>query len=202
MKKILFLLSASFIITTIPSCDKSNPVNNGNATVLVPLKAGNSWVNVSWRYDSTGAVTSTSIDSLWVSRDTVIDGEDYFVISDGIENSNGTIYPDITNYIARNTISGYEETFNDLKLANYDYPFSVRDSSVISQNESVTVPAGTYNCIVYKYAAGFFLVGTKYQPFYGNTYICPNIGIIKQESTIPGSKYPNYRSVLTRVILN
>ena len=202
MKKIQVLLSLSLIVTTIPSCDKNNPVDNGSPSVLVPLKSGNSWVNVSWHYDSTGVVTSTSIDSLWVSGDSVVEGENYFVISDGIENSNGGLYPNIFFRIARNTASGYEEQFNGLELSKYDFPIGIKDSTVVSFNESVTVPAGTYNCIVYKYFAGMFLVGTKYQPFYGKTYICPNIGIIKQESTIPGNKYPNYSSVLTRVILN
>ena len=165
MKKILFLFSLSFIITTIPSCDKNNPVNNGSSSVLVPLKTGNSWVKVSWHYDSTGAVTSTGIDSLWVSGDTVIDGQTYSVIVDGFEDSNGTLYLNPFNHIARNTASGYEEKYDGLDLWNFDYPFSIRDSTVISPNETVTVPAGTYNCIVYKYIAGFLLVGTSTSHF-------------------------------------
>ena len=202
MKKILFLLSLSFLITTLPCCDKSNPVSSGSSSVLVPLKTGNSWVNWRWDYDSTGIVTTITIDSLWVAGDTVVDGQNYFILSDQNMNSNGTLYPHITTYLARNTMSGYEEKYDNLDLYNYNYPYKVGDSTVVISNEIVTVPAGTYNCIVYKFIAGSLLVGTKYQAFYGKAYICPNVGIIKREATIPGNRYPIYSSFLNRVNLH
>jgi len=93
MEKALFLLSLSFIVTAIPGCDRSNPANRGNPSVLVPLKTGNSWVRESWEFDSTGAATSTFIDSMWASADTVVNGEKYFVISEQGEGPDGALLP-------------------------------------------------------------------------------------------------------------
>jgi len=187
----------------ISSCDKSNPVNTGNTNEIIPLKVGNAWVNTNSYYGSNGLVYTKSIDSIWVSNDTIIEGQSYFVLCSQIKDSNGTPYPQINTYLARNTSSGYSERYMDVNIetANYHYPNAFRDSTIVSWSQTVTVPAGTFNCIVYKFAAGIFILNNVSSIVYGYVYICPNIGIIKKEFVNTHEGQSGYRFVLSRVFL-
>jgi hypothetical protein len=203
MNKHTLLLSPLLFIIFISSCEKSNPVSNGSTNEIIPLKVGNAWTSTFSDYDSNGVITTAYIDSVWVAKDTIVDDQNYFLMFRQSENAVGPPYPQTSSYLARNTPSGYNERevrFN-LEGMAYNYPYHINDSTIVATNEAITVPAGTYNCIVYKFPAAEVLVDTVYQVAYGKSYICPNIGIVKQEFWYPQNRLI-YRSVLTHVILN
>ena len=183
----------------ICSCQQSNPVGSTGSTELVPLKVGNAWVYSKTYYDSLGLVRAAATESVSVSKDTVLNGQSYFFISRQVLDSAGTPYPYKQIYFAKNTPTGYWERDPVLKLDTkiYDYPYYYGDSTVVRANETITVSSGTYNCIVYSYAAGAVRVDSTYQIVYGNSYVCPNVGIVQKEYL----HYQNglgFRSILIR----
>ena len=202
MKNILFLLSFSVIITAIPSCDKSNPVSYDSSIGIIPLTVGNTWVMTFSYCDSNGVVTETGIDSAWVSEDTVISGQRYFLVSDQQKNSVGIPVTQIVSYLARNSSSGYSLRFGSNEQILYDYPSHIGDTSIVASNEVVTVPTGTYHCIVYQIRAGTYEINGVNHYIIGKHYICPNIGMIKAEVLNPQNGYLLSRFILTRVVLN
>jgi hypothetical protein len=202
MKNSILLLTLSLVVSLFLGCDKSNPVGNGGTNELIPLKLGNSWINVVSDYDSNRVITRIRVDSVWVSKDSTLNGEKYFVISKKSGDSGGTLYLQSSICLARNTPFGYEQIYSEYSKTTYRYPIIDSDSMVISTNEIVTVPAGTFNCIVYKFIAGLINTDTEPQILYGKIYICPNVGIIKEELTIPRNNYGGYSSVLSRTTRN
>ena len=201
MKDCISFLTFALAVSYLLGCEESNPTNNGATNELIPLKLGNSWVNIVSVFDSNMVVTRTSVDSLWVSGDTTLNGEKYFMISIKSRDSGGILYLQHDVYLARNTLLGYEQLRGGFITASYRYPVMYGDSMVISREERVTVPAGTYNCIVYKFVGGETFVDSTYQTVYGKRYICPNIGIVKEEFSFPRSNY-GYSSVLSRATRN
>jgi hypothetical protein len=202
MKKPSFLFSLSLLMFLISSCDKSNPVSYDSSIGIIPLKVGNTWVMTFSYCNSNGVVTETGIDSAWVSDDTVISGQHYFLVSDQQKDSAGIPITQIISYLARNSPSGYSLRLDSTEQILYDYPYRIGDTSIVASNEVVTVPTGTYYCVVYQFRAGTYEINGVTHYIIGKHYICPNIGMIKTEALNPQNGYLLYRFVLTRVILN
>ena len=202
MKKHILFFALLFSIIVISSCETGNPVGNGGVDEIIPLRVGNTWVNSLTHYDSNGVVAAASVESAWVSQDTIVDGQEYFLISSAFEDSTGAPYPERSYYLARNTPLGYNERDLTLHVESrvYGYPIQIKDPMVVKGNEAVTVPAGTFNCIVYKFVAGLYRTDSVYQILYGQAYVCPNVGIIKKEFLYPKNDL-NFRSIATRIIL-
>ena len=182
MRHILFL---SFIISLLfgsLNCNKSNPVgNNDPSSEIIPLKVGNTWVWQITNYDTSGTISSTTSDSLWVSQDTVLNGQKYFLLWEQQKNSDGTINQSASNYFARNIQSGYSRRDGNQETVLYNYPYQNGDTTVIASNVSVTVPTGTYNCLEYHIPVGSYFANGHLQTLMANFYICPNIGIVKKQ---------------------
>jgi hypothetical protein len=201
-KAIVFILSLMFLFLNV-LCNKNNPITGNEPFELIPLKVGNTWIGTDTRYDSNGVVRSTAVKSIWVSADTILNGKKYFSLYYKGEQSVGV--PDSTLYaFARNSDAGYSEkrrsNFDEELI--YGYPYSGRDSDIVSTSEAVTVPAGKFYCVVYKYPAGIYHTDSLDYIYYEHAYICPTIGIIKIELHDPMTDAMQYLYVLNRVILH
>ncbi len=197
----LFSFIFLFFVSLISSCDESNPINENNPIEVVPLRVGNSWVNTYSKYDSNGTVTSTGVESVWVSGDTLISGTRYSIVSSQEKESNGIICP-ISIYFAKSSTAGYTEKYTTGGDFTYDYPPRAGDSTILGTNELVKVAAGTYNCVVYKFPAGISRTDSGDVLLYGRTYIYPSIGIIKKELEVPPNNNLFYMYTLDHMSLH
>ena len=165
---ILIIAAAAFM----NSCKQPTEVN-AEPDVIIPLKIGNLWVEKITIYDSLGNTMSTMIDTQKVINDTVIGNEKWY--------SYGTKYILFTNkpdgYYMR-YINAYDTSYSITIL--WKYPAMVNESYnvqtgnfvVKSLNDNVTVPAGNFNCLQYRF-------------FYGSQPVRPNTGY-EQDWFSPG----------------
>jgi hypothetical protein len=171
MKNILLILS----ILIISSCKKeNNPIDNGISQETIPTKIGNQWLSSITRYDTSGAILSIGNDTIWISRDTTIQGIKYFTFLEGQfipESRNGNVSR-IHLYDARNTSSGFVKWDSPGEVIIYKYPSQIGESYVYALDTSITVPAGTFKCVCYKAELGEFTT---------LSFICPGIGFVKSE---------------------
>lgn len=189
MRKLFYL---GIVLSLLVSCndEPSNPVFKTVENYL-PLTVGNYWIYENYSVDTLGNETDLSIiDSVIITRDTVINNETYFVFE-------GTHYPHYINWdiisIVRDSsgciinekgvILFAVDNFNDIlysriEIFNGDTIFRV-DYQMEKPEISVTVPAGTYQILNYK---GNFITpeninGLEY-PSNLNNYYAKNVGKI------------------------
>jgi len=195
-KHIIILSFLVAILFATMNCNKSNPVANNYASgEIIPLKVGNTWVWQISNYDTSGAISSTTFDSVWVSQDTIVDGQKFFLLWEQYKQSDGTISQLASSFFARNLSSGFSRRDGSQETVIYNYPYKNGDSTVIGSNVSITLTSGTtYICIVYQTPAGSYFANGRLQTLFEKSYICPNIGIVKKEIA-------NSIWVLTRSIL-
>jgi hypothetical protein len=155
------------------SCGDDDPTNPWQGGEIYPLAIGNSWTYEVMNFDSLGNVESLDTISASVVRDTVIDGETWYVTEgDGEEGIH------IGYCIIRS--NGFYSNWPDEELL-YKYParvgdqYMVEDDTVIVENldESVTVPAGEFDCVRYSVHTIF--------PIRVYQKLCPNIGPVAIE---------------------
>ncbi len=192
-----FILIAPIIFT---SCSEStSPYSNNDG--LIPLSVGNSWSYQFTDYDSSGAVIYTEIQTNKIDKDTIISnniwyGYNYIPVSVWFINKADGYW----SFAKRNG----NTLMNDTSIIVYKYPTKAGDvygnpytpSEVISTEEEITVPAGTFNAIH---------ITTNYSSLNNNflysfeTYIVPHIGVIKLEQIgkkSNGDTYIVYKSEL------
>jgi hypothetical protein len=196
MKSALFTLLLSFtLFLTFSSCKKSNPVGPPDNNEIWPLKTGNTWVLQSTYYDSTGAVSSTGLWAIEVTKDTVVEGQTWYRLFDN-------------SYFYTNKSDGlwllWSNSTAMSELLLWKYPVSAGDNwpnypyqvTAESTNVSITVPNGTYTCYLYR-------MTYNSQPA-EDDYLCPGVGIVARNvylTTSTGIVYKEYHGELSSLTL-
>ncbi len=192
---VLILLGAAL---AAGGCSKesSNPGAPGNSGGMVPLAVGNSWTTRNYEYDfSTRQLLLKDTSSETIARDSLIGGEKWycFSASDMFANrSTGVWYYDSEN--------GPQMQFKYPAHAGDAYVWYTGKSSspdtvavtVLSLNESITLPAGTFSCHVYRET----MSGT---PYVSTVYVAPGVGPVLKKAEGPdprGGTITMYRSEL------
>jgi hypothetical protein len=190
MRKLFLLIIATSILT---SCQKDNSPKI--QTNYLPLEIGNYWIYHYFEIDTLGNETAMSmIDSVVISRDTIINHKKYYVFE-------GTNYPftysgywgivdilrDSSGYIVNqkgivqfaendftDTIAYYVSVYNDDTLFTIAYQME-------EVGNTLTVPAGTFKVLDYKGAVvtSINTPGIIY-PRYTNIYYAEGVGRIMQ----------------------
>jgi len=182
------IMAAAFLISCEQETDKVNEI------IYFPLEIGNYWIYQHYDIDSSGNETQKSLmDSILITRDTIINGNQYFVLQ-------GTYYPythnhseivfilrDSAGYILneKGTIMFSENNFTDT-LVNYYYIEQYSGDTIYNSiakmekvDEPVIVPAGTFSVLNYKRS---IYTSQKYaglgNPRNMNTYYAEKTGII------------------------
>ncbi len=155
------LLSVPFVLS---SCTKSNPAGpSPSNSEIVPLTMGNAWTYRSIMYSATDSVLGDGPLSILVNRDTTISGVHLFSYWGwAAEGDSGlTTYADgyFTLYLKYPVDKG--ATF-------YAWGFSVLVSTL---DTTISVPAGSFHCIDYKFYDQNYLNGEY--------FACPGVGVIK-----------------------
>jgi len=163
MRKLFYL---GFMVALFASCDKEDsnpiiePIDKAN---YFPLEIGNYWIYEHFDLDSLGNETERNrTDSVILSRDTIINGNQYFILE-------GTNYPfnggrwgivdilrDSSGYIVNekgqirfsadnfsDTLASKVEVFNDDTLYTLTYQMEI-------VSNPVTVPAGEFEVLNFK----------------------------------------------------
>ena len=154
----------------------SSPVTN--VDVIIPLAVGNQWVTHTASWDSSGRPNVTLVDTARIVRDTTVQFERWFV--------------DKTGSCVTNRPTGYWVLSNSVPDLFLKYPVSLNDSyvygndsvQVVSMDTSITVPAGTFNCVGYKMI--YSIQGIAYQMLLASL----NKGMIRREivARTPGGR--------------
>ena len=196
MYKVIFLL----LVIVIFSCSKSsnNPTNNSNPALFqfIPYTSGNYWNYTEIVYNSSGGIDLNSTSPLAVIGDTIINNETWKII---LNNNKDNHYFKLRNdgvyeyyLIDYNTFSDELEFKYPAKIGD-NYVFCVSKNvydtiTVVSLNDTVKTQAGTFICIKYK---------LHDEKIYGNAdnfrYVCPGIGLIKDELYINNGINSYYR---------
>ena len=126
----------------------------------MPLAVGNYWIYETYRIDTLGNETLlSSIDSVYIDRDTIINGYTYYIIEGGSVIShvfNGSaLRNNGTDILSLNTTSGLETVVFTPINQGFVYhtdtfsspPYNIEINTKLSTGfVSKTVAAGTYNC--------------------------------------------------------
>lgn len=185
------------VVTLFASCEKENsnpPIDPVVEANYFPLEIGNYWIYDHYDIDSLGNETKRNrTDSVILSRDTIINGNQYFVLE-------GTNYPydggrwgivdvlrDSSGYIvsANGKIKFSVDNFTDTLASKFE--ISGQDTLFVLtyQMEEITnqvvVPAGEFEALNYK---GTVITTNPNQgvknPRYLNNYFADNVGKVLQ----------------------
>lgn len=130
-----------------------NPTAPATApTYIVPLAIGNQWTTRTSNYNAEGKLRSSSIRTSQIISDTTIDGERWFVAHTPASGDN----PSSTS-LGTNRPDGFYTLRSGVPMLSAKYPASVGDSyqgfggdvKVVSTNEKISVPKGTFICYQY-----------------------------------------------------
>jgi len=164
MKHLSFILLAVIIFAS--ACSESSSPSNKKIEIL-PLEIGNKW---EYKISSEGEIKDMTT---MVFKDTIINNERWFDFGCllMINREDGLwlrYYDDKTNKWEE------ELRYKYPAVAGEQYSDSLDLVKVIAINEKVTVPAGTFNCYVYRIPL--------FEDNYMDYYLCPGVGNIKTVS--------------------
>jgi hypothetical protein len=191
----------SVLIIFIVSCEKQETMNiNGigepsDTQLYFPLTIGSYWVYQTFTQNDTGFTTNGNLDSMFIEKDTVINGNTYFKFN--------RIPPQITPAFRRDSL-GYilDETGRIyFSINNFtDTLYSILDSmsntplvsyKMESKNALINAPAGTFNCYDY---TGFYYSNPPYSDLFGSPrlthdFYAPSIGLLEKVFFFSASPY-------------
>ena len=195
MSQYRFLILFLVALTAVFSCKKDDGkhVSGGPAATIMPLSTGNRWVFQDTFLDSVGGIISTGRDSLFITRDTVINSERWW----WIENIGPA---PIIFYTNRTT--GLWMTEGGSPTLLLKYPGARGDSwnvggplgaiTLASISTPVIVPSGTYTCYEYEFPGA-------------RSYYAPGVGEVCEQdsaSSSTGVRYLVYKRELINYVIN
>jgi len=190
MKTFAAFLLLSITLSLYSGCSEDT-VSTNNYTIkdVFPLADSNKWTYQSTSYNADGTIYGTK-DSFTLSFDSVVtfNGLPAFLVA----NSEGNVL----YYSGPNLYSGDMKSNNSQLF--FRYPMNINETIVtedtlyssgyrsknylryISDNTTITVPAGTFNCIGYETIGMYGLDGALDTTSRRNDYFAFGIGIIKE----------------------
>ncbi len=177
-------------------CDKNDKSTNPQKTVEIwPLKVGNQWTYEDQLLDTAGNIFHWDTTVMLIAKDTVIQGETWYITT-----VNGIRDPETLP--GKNRSDGLWGWDGSSGMLVWKYPATVADTfkfgidtvTIESIHDTVTVPAGTFVCLNYKWVDNED-PGRVYQYH----YLSPGVGWILGEEyyrTSGGFIYPQLRNVL------
>lgn len=205
MKRIAFFLIVFLFIFQACKKDDSNNNQPPQESVLdyMPLSVGNYWIYEGYYCDSGEVNCERSyIDTSLVSKDTLINGKNYFKI----EGQEGywkfpKYYRDSGDYIVNEE---GKVVFTHLDTENtFDHTYIVSNEDTIyhwyyqlqEDLESVTVKAGTYDCL--NYQGSFFRKKDDFGIEYNmRNNFAKNVGIVEQNTFFASSVHVIKRELI------
>ena len=206
MKRFLLLILAISLTFAAGCSNSSGPPSRSSQ--IMPLSVGNEWIGQVTHYNAQGISDSTWLDTLGVSKSEVINGETWYYVnsfwfyngdtshqwltarSDGVYSCDSEHFAKawrLAKYPAKpeDSVVTFDSTFDSLGNGQAD------GITVDTTNLSVTVPAGTFSCYVYRgfdYYQQGDVGGSAVEP--GNYYDA-GVGPIQFGYFNPDGTHPN-----------
>lgn len=151
MKKINLLSILILLLISLISCGESTvnePPKKSNKNEIVPLSVGTYWKYKYTDYDTINPKISFSEER--ITKDTTINNVKYFVLEKLFSKNKSFCYNDNNGYFQNskdyNVFVKYPAQVGEIFYMN-PYSDTVK---VISVNQKITVPAGTFECYHYQ----------------------------------------------------
>lgn len=178
----LSIYVALVLCLVTPACETDTcPVAPASHQLeIVPMKLGNTWTQSVRLFDTTGTPFSAGTDSVAVTADSMVGGEQWFLVrARGPE----YLYGNVPGY-------GMVLKFFDGFVPVYRYPAAAGDSfrftgntslvKILATQECVTTEAGTFSCYVYE-TIGYPDPNGILGGWRSVEYVCPGVGQVKKE---------------------
>lgn len=160
MKSLSALLLALLALSNLTGCSEDPVPSGGTIQQLFPLSVGNSWTLQQTIYDDAGNVTNTDTSRMTIdSTGTVFGHSGFYFSSDGdhgfyyYQNGIDVRYQDPKDEQDNSIVMRYPMAENEIlviKDTTTEAGYRTKEFiKLISENTSVTVPAGTFNCLTY-----------------------------------------------------
>ncbi|MEW5796869.1 MAG: hypothetical protein AB1772_10990 [Candidatus Zixiibacteriota bacterium] len=185
-----------FTLILLAGCDSSDKSTNPTPPKqILPLTVGNFYVYENAVLDSAGSVIGADTVIWTVAKDTIIQNERWYIMT-----VNGVRDPEVSLPTTNRGDGLWVDGPSGFLL--FKYPAAVNDtvffgsdtSTVESIHDTITVPAGTFECINYKW------VGSRDEDrAYQYHYFSPGVGHVKTDEyyrTTSEFVYVRYRMVL------
>jgi hypothetical protein len=188
MKRMFCLMLLSALLSGCGGDD--NSTNSIHVKQIWPLKVGNQWI-FEWREsDSAGNVIVVDTSVLEVKKDTLIDGEMWYIITEDGARTDVSVPTTVrSDGLWVGGSSG--ELFAKYPAAVNDTFVSGVDTAIVeSVNDMVAVPAGAFICYKYKYPES---AGSR---AYQYRYFSPGVGFIKGEEYLKTDGGYIFRNIL------
>lgn len=178
-----YLLAIISIVMISCSNDSSTNADNEGQEGIIPLQVGNTWNYETFLYDSVGTLANTDTEYREVISDTLIDGDRWFKTnflaeylsnrSDGLWQRNRRFF-----YTPENKNKELDEPWFripfPLKL-NETKKVGAATYTLVEEDVTVEVPAGTFSCYVYRKNYSTSLGVPEYFVYYS-----PKVGLVKE----------------------
>jgi hypothetical protein len=191
-----YIPSASLLLSValLVGCGLTDP--SPSASVIMPLKVGNMWIEKVSEYDSTGVVTRTYLDTITIVSDEVIGNEHWFRSNEPVVRINhhdGLLVrvDGFTSWLAIQYPAAVADTF---QTQQWQQTFEngaagIRFNTymmVTSTDTVITVPAGAYHCYAYE-LQGALLDGSPLPDslhYAAHYFYARDVGLVKSETIV------------------
>lgn len=191
MYRLLLILTIGLTILGLACSDDdggtNSPTNDTReGDVILPLAVGNQWGFVDTQFDSAGTVVSTEVAVFSIWDDTTISDENWYRANmiKGGQTWDWGIYTNRSTGLWMQEASGEGQPPQPVELF-LKYPATVGDEyfadedhgivTVVSIDTTITVPQGTYSCVLYRYR------DADDRELEGDLYCCPDVGRIRTD---------------------
>jgi len=180
------------------SCKKQEALNIDEPTdaqLYFPLSSGNYWIYQTYTQNDTGYTTNGNLDSIFIEKDTVINGMSYFKFnripsqyqpvyrrdsSGYIVDETGRIFFSVNNFT--DTLYSISDSTSNIYLMSY---------KMESKDTIIDVDAGSFKCYDYR---GFYYSIPPYSDLFGSPrlthdFYAPSIGLLKKVYFFSSSPY-------------
>lgn len=211
MNRIASLLTLCTLLA-FNSCSE-DPQTTTTYTIqdIFPLSAGSFSVIQTQKYDTSDAVIRT--DTVLVRIDSLVayngmQGYSTFYVDDyrvlfykGDDLMSGDFISEVDEFMLRYPIpSG--ETYVSKDTTYSDSVRSRVTLRILSENEKVTVPAGTFDCIKYESIRMYGKPGVYDTTSLSYSYYAPHVGYVKQEEYRNYGGYTLYHQLTNQLLLH
>jgi len=197
-----FLLLILLLSILILSCSESTEPDSSTFS-FIPLTIGNKWEYKVTDFDSTGNVINQIYGTRTIFEDTVVKGITWYAYTGDFRGNWNTNKSD-GYWVFVEGDSG--QSINDTSWIEYKFPTQVGEvygnpdypTEVVSTNEIISVPAGSFRTIHYRIQLDdiifYNFLGVSF-----DSYVCPGLGIIKTMQIgkrYDGTKFVVYQNEL------
>ncbi|MFN2395093.1 MAG: hypothetical protein ABR597_05335 [Bacteroidales bacterium] len=195
MKRLSLVVVAMIFLA---ACDKNDEPDPQISLNYQPLSVGNYWVYNSFYIHPDGTENGSSrIDSVAITRDTIIRGEKYFVFetintaSEQSQWSISRIVRDSLSYLVneKGAILFAENHFNEILYEHFEVSYNTDTVAELyyqmkDDPSTFTVPAGSFDVLNYQGEVISYLVPDPEQPayFYLNNLYARDVGRVLRTS--------------------